>query len=599
MGKEALAHSYLRFSSKRQERGDSVRRQTTLGDAWLAKMPGLRWSDLVLRDLGVSAFKGANLTRDLGRFIALAREGVEVRPGDYFVIEQVDRLSRQAAYQALPLVTELVDLGIRIVDLDLGGTVKIIDRDYLTTNQWALIELVLKFANAHEHSKKLSMRVLEARGAAMTALRTTGAKIRQRLPAWIRKGEAGFEFIPERAAAMRRMIGLAMSGMGRVSITATLNREGVPPVSDRHCTKNWEDSTVGFYLRSRLLVGEYQPTEVAADGKRVPSGAPLVGYYPALLSEEEFLKLQAILDTRARVKGRGREGESVANLFGKLLVNGFDGGTMTLVQKRSENLNLLSMNAKRGIAEPCSFPYPAFERAFLRWVAEIDVSSRRSTTSTKLDERLARLSTLTKKSEILSSKMNATDDLTLYETIADQMMNLERERAALKSEIHAAKVEAAAPHVSTGEVVSLAEQLRQAKGDELKALRSRLRLAIATVVDRIDLFPCVGGSALIRHAGAVVTLRNGLVRAYQIRVERGREPVTTVWCGEGMTHNPSSPDFARDLCWPHAVPADFDALADYRKQVGELSKELATATYDVFVKMARTIGGTAVAIPWG
>ena len=52
----ALVYSYIRFSSKKQAKGDSLRRQTE-GEEWIEKN-GHTKASLTLHDLGVSAFRG-------------------------------------------------------------------------------------------------------------------------------------------------------------------------------------------------------------------------------------------------------------------------------------------------------------------------------------------------------------------------------------------------------------------------------------------------------------------------------------------------------------------------------------------------------------
>ena len=53
-----LAYSYIRFSSPEQARGDSLRRQTELRNAWLEKSGVFLDTGLTLRDEGVSAYSG-------------------------------------------------------------------------------------------------------------------------------------------------------------------------------------------------------------------------------------------------------------------------------------------------------------------------------------------------------------------------------------------------------------------------------------------------------------------------------------------------------------------------------------------------------------
>ncbi|HKI30461.1 MAG TPA: hypothetical protein VKA46_01120, partial [Gemmataceae bacterium] len=56
-GRLPVAHSYLRFSTPRQQWGDSTRRQVEGTQAWSART-GVPLSDLSLASLGVSAYDG-------------------------------------------------------------------------------------------------------------------------------------------------------------------------------------------------------------------------------------------------------------------------------------------------------------------------------------------------------------------------------------------------------------------------------------------------------------------------------------------------------------------------------------------------------------
>ncbi|RIG13984.1 recombinase family protein, partial [Shigella dysenteriae] len=92
------AISYIRFSSERQLRGDSVRRQSKLVSDWLDKNPEFYLdSSLSFKDLGKSAFSGKHLKGGLGDFLTAIEKGL-VKAGDTLLIESLDRLSRQVKW---------------------------------------------------------------------------------------------------------------------------------------------------------------------------------------------------------------------------------------------------------------------------------------------------------------------------------------------------------------------------------------------------------------------------------------------------------------------------------------------------------------------
>jgi DNA invertase Pin-like site-specific DNA recombinase len=81
------------MSTDAQLKGDSHRRQLETSDKYIADN-GLELIER-LSDLGVSAFRGANVEYGaLGRFLQAVREG-KVEVGSYLIVEALDRISRQ------------------------------------------------------------------------------------------------------------------------------------------------------------------------------------------------------------------------------------------------------------------------------------------------------------------------------------------------------------------------------------------------------------------------------------------------------------------------------------------------------------------------
>src|SRR3954453_3798890 len=115
-----LAYSYVRFSSPEQAKGDSLRRQTELRDGWLTRNAVRLDASLTLEDKGVSGFTGehrGNPDRHaLAAFVDLVKKG-RITRGSYLIVESLDRLSREDILPALTLILDLIQSGIRIVQL--------------------------------------------------------------------------------------------------------------------------------------------------------------------------------------------------------------------------------------------------------------------------------------------------------------------------------------------------------------------------------------------------------------------------------------------------------------------------------------------------
>ena len=110
------AISYKRFSTPKQARGDSVRRQSDLTEEYCSRRR-LRLVDTYL-DAGLSGFTGENMS-DGGALRALlhaARDG-KFKPGTHLIVESLDRLSRREISTAVRLFLDILDTGLVIVTL--------------------------------------------------------------------------------------------------------------------------------------------------------------------------------------------------------------------------------------------------------------------------------------------------------------------------------------------------------------------------------------------------------------------------------------------------------------------------------------------------
>jgi len=113
-----VAYSYIRMSSKRQIKGDSLRRQLDLSRQYADRHNLKLDEETTFADKGVSAWAGANLTEgQFGQFLAAAKQG-RIKPGSYLLVESLDRLSRQQVRTALVPFMELINGGIVIVTLN-------------------------------------------------------------------------------------------------------------------------------------------------------------------------------------------------------------------------------------------------------------------------------------------------------------------------------------------------------------------------------------------------------------------------------------------------------------------------------------------------
>lgn len=319
------AYSYIRFSTPEQAQGDSLRRQTAKAEAW-AQQRGLVL-DNSLRDLGVSAFHGANRTTGaLKSFLQMVEDG-RIQRGSYLIVESLDRISREAVMDAAARLFALIQAGIIVVTLSDGQEYS---EDRLRTDWTPLMFSLIVMARAHEESRIKSERVGEAWRQKKEKAREEGRPLTPRCPEWLEVHNGTFIERPERVALVRRIFQETIDGFGRREIVRRLNSEGVPTFRGG---KGWHTSSIAKIIQSRAALGEYQPhTGTHRNRNRKPDGDPIPNYYPPIIDNDIFW--QALGATQGRRQAAaGRKGMSGSHLFQGLAVCAHCAGPMHIINK--------------------------------------------------------------------------------------------------------------------------------------------------------------------------------------------------------------------------------------------------------------------------
>src|SRR5262249_6363849 len=151
---------------------------------------------------------------------------------------------------------------------------------------------------------------------------------------------------------------------GHIAIVRRLTAEKVPPIGT---AAHWARSYVCLLLKDRRAVGELQPK--TRGGK--PDGPPVPGYYPAVVSEEEWQAARVIAAGRRPAPRQGKP----LDLFSGLVRNARDGDsyhTATTFGRGVRYRVLVNGAGVAGRGTITSFPQETFERAVLSLLAEVD-----------------------------------------------------------------------------------------------------------------------------------------------------------------------------------------------------------------------------------
>ncbi|MDY6839237.1 MAG: recombinase family protein [Thermodesulfobacteriota bacterium] len=350
--------SYVRFSNPEQLKGDSLHRQIQASEDY-AKAHNLIL-DKELQDHGLSAFTGAHRTKGaLGRFLKMIEKG-RIPKGSTLIVESLDRLSREQVMDALNQFSSIIRAGVRVVTLADGMEY---DKDAINANPGQLVMSLMVMTRAHEESALKSKRLKatwEEKRANIGKKKLTG-----RAPAWLKlsNDKTEFEVVPERAKVLRQIFEMKVNGLSSEIIARRLNEKG-----GSWTPKNgWRKSYIEKILRTRAVLGEFQP-HTMIKGKRQPVGQPIGGYFPQVVSDDLFYRVQKKLEVNGKHFHGGRTGK-VSNLFPYIAKCGYCGGPMAFVNKGNGPKGgqyLVCDKARRGLGcVNVSVRYPEVEKLIL------------------------------------------------------------------------------------------------------------------------------------------------------------------------------------------------------------------------------------------
>lgn len=292
-----IAYSYTRFSSEKQAKGDSLRRQIALADAYIKEHPELELelSPMSLSDEGMSAYKGANARRGALAAFIRAVEDDEVKSGSYLLVENFDRLSRQDPLTSIGQLTDLTKAGINVVTL--------VDQKIYSTETmqgvagaWMLMSSIMTMARAHEESATKGRRVRAAWDNKKSKIEA-GIQLTKKVPFWMNPDRSTKK---EKVKLVQEIFKLHSKGLGGTRVCKLLNERGEPTPSGKGL---WQQSTVRKLITGKAVLGILQT-----------SNQDYPKYFKQIISEELWLSANAMLGCGRKPVGTKKE-RSLQGLF--------------------------------------------------------------------------------------------------------------------------------------------------------------------------------------------------------------------------------------------------------------------------------------------
>jgi DNA invertase Pin-like site-specific DNA recombinase len=480
------AYSYARFSTAKQADGDSLRRQFSQAFAYAEKYGLVLDTSLV--DRGVSSFRGKNrISGALGSFLRMVEDG-DVPPGSFLLVDSMDRLSRENVVQAAHTLLGIALSGVKVVTLNNGFA---FDRNAQLPD---VVIAVAEITRSHAESVEKGRKVAEAHGESKRRAREDGTVWSKAGPSWLRFDERTRRFaqVQDRVGIIQRIFEMAADhGMGTTLIAQRLNRENVAPFKGGI---SWHGTTVNKILRSRAVLGEYQPR--FANGK--PDGEPAFGYYgEPVIDPALFYRVQSLLDAN-RTRGKRPSGDEYRNLFRGLCRCSECGGNMRLHRRSKDKVDLyecynMGIGACTNRVRTKSKHLETF---VLAHIPELPLKAEPEQTDArrKLDVANAERRDLADKVDRLLDRIE--DPAFAKDNLLSERYRLRRAQLNTK-DIEVRSLEALLesnrrrpePSERQAEIKAMRSLLSDLTGTALYDIRSRLAMAIRAVVGHITFFP--------------------------------------------------------------------------------------------------------------
>lgn len=322
------AYVYIRYSTMDQSKGDSYRRQLDLAKATIDEH-GWHFDDkLIILDEGKSAFHAANRAEGAGLFDFEERAKLgHFRNGAVFVVETIDRITRQGFDEAYDFIRKLTRNGVTVA---LSQTKEVFEAGKrLSMSQ--VLTTTIKAELGAEESENKSKRVKAAWDKRIVAAQNgTRTAISAVIPGWLVVDPVTriIKPHPHRAKVLQQIFDWYCEGKGLPWIVRSLNDLKEPTWGrGKHAdNKGWNVSTVHKYLTNRTALGEYHPKERVEGRIKVSRGIVIPDYYPQVITAEQFNRVQAIRSQRKRWGGKSQF--SLPNLFSGIATCAHCGGPM-------------------------------------------------------------------------------------------------------------------------------------------------------------------------------------------------------------------------------------------------------------------------------
>ncbi len=350
------AYPILRVSTKKQTHGQGLESQYLYLQHWLSQHPQLELGEPLELD-GLSAYSQKHLPV-LKKFIS------SLPVNSTIVFSEVSRLARMDSKASLELLFWILNQGVSVGFAAINTILKASEE----IDALAMQQLVMMFDMARSESAIKSLRINNTFKLHLEQLRA-GTRIKTSgLPKWITVKADKYTINPYDMETIKRVYALRCDGLGCYEIVKALSaRKTFPNL------KQWSYSYVNDLLKSRLVLGEYQPVQIYNDNgksKRKSKGEPIINFYPQVVDNELFDKVQKSF----RHSSKGAK-STFNNLYRGVVRCGCCGGAMSINKTASNVYYRCEQKKNTHNCNNKSIRYSVVDERITEFLGSFDLSS--------------------------------------------------------------------------------------------------------------------------------------------------------------------------------------------------------------------------------
>ncbi|WP_010625801.1 recombinase family protein [Halomonas sp. KM-1] len=313
------AIAYVRYSSAIQSKGDSIERQRSPLEAFESRFKVK--IDEIYTDEGISSYRGDNIKK--GRFSEILEkiENQEIKPGDFLVIESIDRISRQALNKTADILQEILKKGIQIYTT-IDQRLYSYEDEERDLENYLMIGLIAKRANEESETKSKRRRSAWNK-AKKLAEEGQVFNTKQNTPYGLEVADGKFVIVEEEAKEIR-------------FIVENLKYEGASQTIrkvNEWSKRKWQSRHIDHLMKNQYIRGAYR-AQRRVDGKKVHERY-IENYYPKIVSDSEFYEAKKSMENRRVKVEYGNKSIGNLNIFKHCIKCANCGSTMIFMKNRN------------------------------------------------------------------------------------------------------------------------------------------------------------------------------------------------------------------------------------------------------------------------